>query len=68
MSELKNPSPFFFPTLGDAKVATYQERRGKVHFIQADFFKKDWVGKDCPSQYDLVYDYTVRRHFPLKKK
>jgi hypothetical protein len=46
----------------DEVVAAHRESRGEVHFFQVDFFEKDWAGNDPLNQYDLVYDYTVRRY------
>ena len=49
----------YFSTHSGEEVITHAEHRGEAHFFQADFFEKDWAGSDAPSQYDLVYDYTV---------
>jgi hypothetical protein len=36
---------------------------GRVKFIQADFFRRDWERgieqKDEEPKFDLIYDYTV---------
>jgi hypothetical protein len=58
-SVLENPPAMYFSTQVEEEITEYRAQRGEVHFFQADFFEKDWAGRDVPSQFDLVYDYTV---------
>ncbi len=56
------PACVVFPTTAEELsyvVTSLLEDRGEAQFFCADFFEKDWAGNGIPSQYDLVYDYTV---------
>ena len=48
----------------------YRERggkgRGKVEFLEGDFYKRDWEEK-TKNGFDVIYDYTVRAQFYLSK-
>jgi hypothetical protein len=52
----------YFSTQNNEEIAVRQQSQGDARFFQADFFDKDWAGRDAPKQFDLVYDYTVSCH------
>lgn len=60
-SQLRTPSASNFPLSGRKPSIS----PGKVEFIRADFFSKDW--EEQTQRFDLIYDYTVRlRNSPGK--
>lgn len=58
-SELEKSSSMSFSSESAEETAMHASNQGEARFFQADFFEEDWAGRDAPSHYDLVYDYTV---------
>jgi len=58
-AELENPSAMNFRAPSVEGISASLKSRGSVRFYHADFFK-GYTANDMPTQFDLVYDYTVR--------
>lgn len=63
--QLKEPAEYHFGIrTKDKDKETMTANRGKIAFVQGDFFQSDWETKteDVSSRatkFDLIYDYTV---------
>lgn len=58
--QIKDPAEYHFANK-DKDKGKPSANRGKVAFVQGDFFQSDWETKveDGSDRFDLIYDYTV---------